>query len=85
MTVVRKSKLNSFSMIERGDWLLKMSILDDYFILLVIKSKYTDQVLVRHFLDDTDASAYIEEICVQSGRTKIKEDLKEGIMRKEKP
>jgi hypothetical protein len=52
-----------------------MSILD-YSILLVLYSKHTDQVIVRGFIDDSQASDFIEFV-VQHDPTIVIEFEKE--------
>lgn len=55
-------KLKSLAAITRNDWIVKSSILDDFFILVVIYSKHSDQTIIRHFLDDVDAAKFINMI-----------------------
>lgn len=52
--------LQSMPVIIRDDWIIKSSILNKCYILMVVQSSRTGQVLVRWFGSQAEAGAFME-------------------------
>jgi hypothetical protein len=50
----------------KGGWVIKFSIYGFDNILLTVISSYTDQVIIRYFVDEKDAVDFINRIMVEN-------------------
>lgn len=57
-----KSKIASFSPVNRNGWLVKFSVLDHSGILLIFTSTFTGQTILRYFEDEERAVEFINFI-----------------------
>lgn len=53
------NNLISFKPVIRGGWIIKFSIHRDHNILLVFTSVYTDQTIIRYFVDERETVLFI--------------------------
>lgn len=54
--------LLSFISIRRGDWVLKVSVFDSSYVLIVAKHYYTDEIQIRQFVGHSKAADFIDYI-----------------------
>lgn len=70
--VNKAGKLNSYDEIEKGNgWLLKMSTMNNFYILFIIRSKHTGQVIIRYFDDEEIARLFVDFVCEQDALEEI--------------
>jgi hypothetical protein len=61
-----KSNTKHFMPILKGGWVIKFSIYGFDNILLTVISSYTDQVIIRYFVDEKDAVDFINRVTVEN-------------------
>lgn len=61
-----KSNTKHFMPILKGGWVIKFSIYGFDNILLTVISSYTDQVIIRYFVNEGDAVDFINRIMVEN-------------------
>lgn len=59
-------KTKSWQPVARNGWIIKFSVYRDTFVLLTIVSQYTGQLIIRHFIDEDDACAFINFVLEQN-------------------
>jgi hypothetical protein len=55
-------KLLSFDTLQRGDWLVRVSVLGMENILVCLHNEQTFETIIRSYTDELDANLYIEYI-----------------------
>jgi hypothetical protein len=63
VTWTNKTKIEFFPEVKRDGWFVRMSIMEGYYILSIIRSELTGQVIIRYFDDETIAAQFIDYIC----------------------
>jgi hypothetical protein len=51
---------NSLDEVEKNGWLVKLSIMGDKYILAIIRSKITNQTIIRYFDEEDIALSFID-------------------------
>jgi hypothetical protein len=54
-----QSKSRFYQPVNRNGWWIKFSTYRDHYILLMIVSRYTAQTIIRYYLDEDEAVAFI--------------------------
>ncbi len=60
--VTSNMKILSFDTIQRGGWLIRVSVLGMENILMCLHNEDTSETIVRSYTDELDANLYIEYI-----------------------
>lgn len=63
MKIKKGGQLKSLDEVRRDGWAIKLSILNDQFVLCVIRSEATGQTIVRYFDDEQEVADFVEFVC----------------------
>ena len=63
-----KSNLVCFRPVLRNGWIVKFSIYDSKYILVMVVSKYTGETQVRYFSGEMDAVYFINMVCQRDAK-----------------
>jgi hypothetical protein len=58
-------KTKSWQPVARNGWIIKFSVYKDTYVLLTIISQHTGQVILRYFIDEDEACAFINFVLDQ--------------------
>lgn len=61
-----RSNTKHFMSIVKSGWVIKFSIYEYSNILVTIVSSYTDQTIIRYFIDENDAVDFINRVTAES-------------------